>query len=220
MVLILALVLVGIGAWLALNRVPEFYQQVLVPSEAGLGDELERRALEVRNEIQRAENWELEITQDQINSWLAVDLPRKFPALLPPEIDAPRAAITQQSLLLGCGYDAGTWKGVLSLECEPYLTTTPNEIAFRIVRARAGKVPLPLPRLLNPIATAALKSGWNLRWDEKQGAPVALVRFSDRHSELGPHRILLESLELGSGKLVLRGRSIPERADEANLPGG
>lgn len=198
----------GWGLWFALHSVPEFYTELLEIHSDELGDELERHSLEARNAIHRGDNWSLEISQDQLNAWLAQDLPRKFPGLLPPDIRDPRVLIAADAIQVGLIHETSSGNLVVSIELQPMLTEEPNEVAIRVLRVRAGRIPLPLPSLLDPIADTAARSGYFLRWTDTRGTPVALLRFPEQHADMGAHRFHVDSLELAPGKLLLRGRTL------------
>ena len=82
-------VLLGAGLYLlkrAAQKEPEFYQQALRAEPAQqevAGDELEQEVLELHNEVRQPGVWEAVFTEEQINGWLAADLPEKFPRGLP-----------------------------------------------------------------------------------------------------------------------------------------
>ena len=87
-------VLVGCLYW-ATQQAPEFYEQALQKppqEEAQAGDELERQVLDLRNELRSEGRFNVEFSHDQINGWLAADLPDKFPQLLPRGVSEPRIA--------------------------------------------------------------------------------------------------------------------------------
>ena len=70
----------------ASQQEPGFYQQALAApaaAQAEDGDRFERTALDLHNQIQHTGRWEACLTQDEINGWLAIDLPAKFPQALP-----------------------------------------------------------------------------------------------------------------------------------------
>src|SRR5687768_11397356 len=81
-VLIIALALTGFSVYRAAQHVPRFYEEALAVDpveQRQAGEELERLALDLHNEVQRAGDWEAVFSEDQINGWLAVDLEEKFP---------------------------------------------------------------------------------------------------------------------------------------------
>lgn len=212
--LITALASIAIGGlallclFQASRRVPDFYQQALaapVAAQADEGDRFERTALDLHNQLQHFGRWEARLTQEQVNGWLAIDLPTKFPHALPDGLSEPRIAIEDGVLRIALRYQRGGVDTVLSIAGEAYLTAQPNEIAVRLDQARAGLVPIPLTRFLDEIAEQAARANVPLRWTEVGGAPVALIRPPLDASD-GPYRrVVLDRLQLDRGQLVLGG---------------
>src|SRR5438128_2646719 len=94
----------------ASRRAPDFYRQALAESSAAQADDgerFERTALYLHNQLQHAGRWEARITQEQINGWLATDLPAKFPHALPSGVSEPRIAIDDGVLRIALRYQRG-----------------------------------------------------------------------------------------------------------------
>jgi hypothetical protein len=194
----------------ASQQVPEFYVQALAapPSrQAAAGEELERQALALNNQVRRPGQWEARFTQDQINGWLAADLPRKFPGSLPRGAADPRVAVSPEEVQLAVKWQQGNVNAVLSAAGEVYLTEEPNEVAVRILSVRAGALPVPLARFLDEIASRAASSGLALRWSEIDGDPVALVKLPLDRAEFKGKRLVLEELRLEEGAIIVAGRT-------------
>lgn len=204
------------GTYRASQHVPEFYERAihLEPvDQAKAGEELERQVLELHNEARQEGHWEATFTDEQINGWLAVDLPAKFPNSLPPEVRDPRVAIDPQQAQIACRYEGPKAQAVVSLAVDIHLTDEPNVIAVRIRQARAGLLPLPIKQGLDRITTAAREAGIPLRWSQKEGDPVALVTLPLTHEQYGKRLLKLKSLELRAGEIYLAGET--ERAPSA-----
>lgn len=209
--LLIALVLLlTVGAWWSSRQIPAFYAHALERDASrpmGEGDELERRLLETRNSARRAGQWRMVLTEDQINGWFTNNLPREFPDAMPDEIDDPRVAITPDRFQAACRYKSGALETVLSLDLKLYLTDEPRVVAAQLQSVRAGVLPIPPTKVLQPLADAARRGSAPLRWVQTGGDPVALWTLPERPADLGGKRLILEHLELGDGQLVLRGRS-------------
>jgi hypothetical protein len=208
------------GAYLATQRAPAFYRRALAAPQDEQqinGQHFERSALALHNQIYEAGRWQTCLTQDEINGWLATDLPEKFPKALPPGISEPRIAIENETVHLAVRYRRSGVDTVLSISGEAYLTAQPNEIAVRLDRARAGLLPVPLARFLNEITARAAKAEVPLRWTEVRGAPVALLRLPLDQDEEGC-RVVLEDIRWRNGQLVVAGRTeeplLPTEKDE------
>src|SRR5689334_16187817 len=89
----------GLSLWClfqAARRPPAFYQQAIAAPPADQteeGERFERTALDLHNQLQHVGRWEARLTQEQVNGWLAIDLPTKFPHALPSGVSDPRIAI-------------------------------------------------------------------------------------------------------------------------------
>jgi hypothetical protein len=204
--------LTAAGMYWASRQVPEFYERKLIVESADRDEtDFERQALALHNQLQRAGRWEVRFTEEQINAWLAEELPEKFPRLLPPAISDPRVALEHDAVRLAARYRRGNVDTVLSFSGDAYLTDQPNEIAIRIRQARAGYLPLPLGKFLEEIRERAQGAEIPLRWAEIEGNPVALVRVpSDYGGEAcaadEPQRLLLEEVSLKAGEFLVAGR--------------
>ncbi len=198
------------GVYRASQQVPEFYVQALAApreTQAAAGQELERQALSLNSQVRRPGRWEARFTQDQINGWLAVDLPEKFPGSLPGGVSEPRVAVSPDQVQLAVKWQQGSTSAVLSAAGEIRLTQQPNEVAIRILSVRAGALPVPLARFLDEIANRASSSGLPLEWTEVEGDPVALIKLPLEREEFRGKQLLVEELRLEEGAIVVAGHT-------------
>ncbi len=195
------------GLFQASQSVPDFYAEALSRSGESAdqaGDALEQQMVTLHNELQSGESWELQMSDQQVNGWLATDLKQKFPQLLPAEIVEPRVVFREDAAHVACRLDTGKMSTVLSLKLQAYLTEQPNEVAIRIAHVRAGLLPVPLTQLLDRISATALASGLSLRWSQVEGDPVALVTLPTDRDDLRSG-VLLEKLAVSPGMLCVAG---------------
>jgi hypothetical protein len=215
-----ALVVAGVAVFLtaayrATQQVPEFYQAALVErpvEQKAAADALEREVLSLNNEVRKPGRWEARFSQDQINGWLAADLPVKFPGALPAGVSQPRVAIEPDHVQMAVKFKQGDVETVLSLTGDAYLTDRPNEVAIHIEHVRAGAFPVPLSRFLDNIAEKAGDAGLPLRWDEQDGDPVAIVTLPLDREEFQGKQLRVEELSINEGEIVVAGRT------EGDLP--
>jgi hypothetical protein len=208
--LIMLAVLGAFSIFRASQQVPEFYAQALTVAphrQAVAGDELERQALELNNQVRRPGEWFARFTTEQINGWLANDLPEKFPHILPEGVSQPRVSLEKGLAQIACHYDQGTFSTVIVLGIEPYLTDEPNTVAVRIRHARAGTLPVPLGTFLDDISARAAEAGVPLRWSQVDGDPIALVTIPERIEELKNRRLVIETVDVEDGEILLSGRT-------------
>lgn len=199
--------LAALGVYSALRRAPADYEAALVRDVAAAArssDEFLQSAAAVASDVRKAGAWDAVFTADQINGWLAVDVPQNFPELLPAEFAAPRVFIHPGDLTIACRY-GGSVDTVLSIACDVYLQA-PNVLAIRIKAARAGLLPLPLGNVLNAITHAAQNLELPLEWRRVGGDPVALVSIVPPHAR-GKERVELERVELREGEVAVVGHT-------------
>jgi hypothetical protein len=210
LMLALTAALVLVGVYHAVRREPPFYRQALAaPHERQLegGEDFERTALALHNQLQHLGRWETCLTSDEINGWLATTLPEKFPELLPQGLGEPRIAIEDDSVRIAVRYREGGVETVLSIAGEIYLTAQDNEIAIRLYQPRAGLVPVPIARLMRIVSERAAQADIPLRWTEVRGAPVALVRLPLNSVGEDHKRVVVDTLDWKSGRLLVAGRA-------------
>jgi hypothetical protein len=211
--------LVG-GAFWASRRAPAFYREALAasPEEAiEHGERFERAALALHNQTQHAGRWETSLSADEINGWLATELPAKFPQLLPAGISEPRVAIDGDLFHIAVRYSRGNVDTVLSLSGEAYLTAQTNEVAIRLESARAGLVPIPLGRVIQEVDSRAEHNNVSLRWTEVKGLPVALIRLP-LDGDDDQNRVVLDRLSTANNQLLLAGRTEMAATTEDKQP--
>jgi hypothetical protein len=198
------------GAWRATQQAPEFYQTALKKEpekQKEKGAALEKQVLELHNEVRNTGRWEASFSDEQINGWLAADLPVKFPSALPKGVSEPRVAIGSDAAQVACKYEGPKLSTVFSMKVEITLTDEPNVVAVRIRKARAGLLPISLQQILDHATQYATKSEIPLRWVQEDGDPVALVTIPSERKEFIHRRIRIETVELRDGAVHLAGRT-------------
>src|SRR5262245_29949191 len=113
------------GLYRAARQMPPFYRDALAVQPAAqksAGQQFERNALTLHNHVHRSGQWMVRFTQDEINGWLAAELPVKFPKALPAGVTEPRVAIERRRMQLALRYSQGQVETILSLAAEVFLT--------------------------------------------------------------------------------------------------
>jgi hypothetical protein len=208
----LALVIGG-GVWLykAISHVPTFYTEALAQDEPQLEQgnrEMLRRTAALSNDLKRSGQWKALFTDRQINGWLAIDVPKNHPNLLPPQIQHPRVRITPDGVLVGARYE-GDVSAVVSLDFDVRLKST-NVLAVQIRKIRVGDVPWRLDRIVDEAVAAARDHGFHVEQTQADGQPVLLVTLPPRIQDTNLD-VQLEKLELRDGEVYLSGRTLPGR---------
>lgn len=211
---VVALAIVAFWLYREATSVPDFYAEALaaprltVPPKVA-ADRVERDVLTVQNDLERARPWRLVLKDEELNAWIASELPKKAPQALPKEIEDPRVIIRDGTVCIACKHQK--IGGVISLVLEPSLTDKPNELAVKVQSFSLGRLPLPQKQYLDEVSKATAKAGLNLRWEERDGAAVAMVVVPDHFENLKDRTIKLESIEVGEGELVIQGTAEKSR---------
>lgn len=191
--------------WKLSQQVPEFYSQALEvdPAEQEeASDQMLERATALASNVQQEGGWEALFTAEQINGWLAVDMVKNHPGLLPRSVSDPRVAIEPEQVTLACRFQQGQIDTVLSLTVDLYLSE-PNVAAVRIRKARAGLLPLPLEKVLERAAETADRLELDVRRRQADGDPVILISIPERIED--GRLVRVERLRLGKGEVYLSG---------------
>ena len=209
---VLILVVAGLigSGYLASQHVDASYQQALeveVKVQHERSDAMLQRAAALSNDLRREGTWKAIFTADQINGWLAVDMIENHPDLLPAEVTDPRVTITPERLTLFFRYADENVTSILSLVTDIYLDS-PNVVAVRFDKARAGVLPMPMRDVIEHVKEAAAEADLHIEWRQTSGDPVALVHLAPRSAD-GRFALKLESLTLGDGELFVAGHTEP-----------
>ncbi len=219
LIFVVAAALIAIVAGTVYNatqQVPEFYYEALnvEPTEADQSGEIfEEQVFAFSNQVKKPRRWSLRLTDRQINGWLASDLEEKFPDVLPSTIDEPRVAVRKRSLLVGCKYKGQSLNSVLAVSLDCFLVEgEPNVVGIQLHNVRAGLLPIPLSQLLHEIDTYAKKAGIPIRWQQRDGDPVALITIPSEGPDIDGE-IRIDALELKDGEILLSGETVKTREE-------
>ena len=103
-------VILGGGAlaiYRATHATPKFYEQALArdpASQKQASEEFLQQATALASDVEQNDRWQIVFTAEQINGWLAVDVPENLPDVIPKEVRDPRVAISPGEATLACRY--------------------------------------------------------------------------------------------------------------------
>jgi hypothetical protein len=200
----------GIWFWLAVRHVPHFYVDALAVDpveQQQASDKMVRRTAALSNDARKEGHWDAVFTADQINGWLAVDREQNHPQLIPNAFHDPRVAIHDGQLIVGCRYESGQMDTVLSLTADVYLQS-PNVLALRIQRARAGAVPLPLKDVTSQLVAACENLGCKVELREVGADPLLLLTLPLPTNSAHDGTIRVETVELREAELHIAGQTV------------
>ena len=199
---------------------PGFYRQLATPVASVSGDRgpaddaadveaLARRAVTKASgwhaSISRPGGWETAVTADEINAWLAIDLPRNHPRWLPQGVSQPRLDFGPRHVRLGTRVGYGPLTAVAWFDCEVVLRDV-NHLAIVLEEARLGAIPIPRPPILRELARRIGRLGMVTDLRMLDGRMVLMVYIPSTH-DAGATSYWLESLSIGDGELLMAGET-------------
>jgi len=214
----LATVLVVSGV--LLKHEPVAYRQLAAPSGTGAGagvpagggedvEALSRRAVTKaaawHASISRPGGWETALTSNEVNAWLAIDLPQNHSHWLPSGVTQPRIAFRPQHAVLGARVGFGPFTTVASLDFEILLRDV-NHLAVALEQAHLGAIPLPRAPILRELSRRISRLGMVTDLRRLDGRLVLMVYIPSTH-DAGATSYWLESLAIGAGELLIAGET-------------
>jgi len=85
---------------------------------------------------------------------------------------------------------------------QPYVPE-PNIVALRIVRGRAGMLPVPLKTVLDGLSKAAADMQLRLKWVQAGNDPVAMLSLPE--DDDADRVVRIETLQLADGEIRVSG---------------
>lgn len=188
------------------SQAPDFYQAKIELDSAQalrMSDQFLQKTTALSSEVQRPGTWFERFTEDEINAWLAVDLPKNHPQALPEGFSDPRVKIDQDRLRFAMRARHGLLSGIVNAEIGVYLTE-PNTLVVVIHKLAMGALPLPLQPVIERLKKLAAEAGWEVREMQKDGAPSFVITIP-AHSDGKGQLFELKMLHLVEGAVELSG---------------
>lgn len=208
-VLVLLVILAGGISWViyTVRQVRPFYTAALAIPEAKLKEgnrEFLNRTTRFSNNVKKPGDWQLLLTDEQINGWFAIDLAGNYPDALPAEFQNPRVKIDPQQISIGIMIERDPFPIAASIDLTLKITG-PRELMLRVNKARAGNLPWPVESIVAQIHGSLRKQDWTVRETTIDNDPVLLL--SPPPPAEGKGDLTFETLELREGEIYLRGRT-------------
>lgn len=200
------LVLLGVFT-LAVRHVPAFYRKALEIEDAVLrtgNDQMLENASALVNAARHPGQWYALLTEEQINGWLAIDLPRNHPELLPSGAANLRARFEPDRAIIAGEYEYPGLSTIVSVKFDLYLAE-PHVVALRVHGARAGAIPVPITPIMDGIAKAAERLNLRIEWRQAHNDPVAFITLPEAHTQTTV--LKLDSLQVRDAAIYLAGRT-------------
>lgn len=209
----------GLGAGLVVVAVLLKHEPSLMAVTAA-GPEAERAAARMvttgsglHAALGRAGDWGAAITDTEANAWLAVDLPRNHPALLPRGLADPRVRFRPQRVEAAIRVGSGILSTVVWCDLGVTLRGV-NQLGITVEGASAGAVPIPGTPVLAELGRRIAACGATTELRRLDGRMV-LVVYIPAMLGGGPHW-RLESLRIDAGEAAVAGSTtLPESAPKA-----
>ena len=195
---------VGTILW-AVVQVPDFYQQALTEQSDPVVRKREakkfvQRTLQLVDGIKHSDTWAEEFEQQQINSWLAEELHRKYADAVPKGVSEPRVNLVEDSIEIGFHYRHKDWNGIVSLRLKPWVPEE-NQLALEIESIKAGLVPIHLDDVIKELSAKLKADSWKLEWSQSNGNDVLIVHFESEKED----EPVLTGVQVDKGVVRVRG---------------
>jgi hypothetical protein len=204
--LVVLLVLAAVVLYRATHGAPQFYEQALaVPRDQSqaASEEFLQQVTTLASDVQTSDHWHTALSEEQINGWLAIDVPTNYPDTLPSELSEPRVKIRDNEATIACRLKTASMDTVVSLTVDVYVSR-PNEVAIRFRRASVGQLAVPLGQILHHIESAAGSLSVPTVWRQQEGDPVVVLMLHESES-VDDGKSVLQAIELREGVLLLAG---------------
>src|SRR5262249_22743317 len=152
--------------------------------------------IELRNEVQNDDRFQMTFTADEINGWLASDLAEKFPESLPENIQEPRVAFEDQTAIVAFRLIDGGRSTVVTIRAEVGLVEGEDLLAVRLRGRHAGAVPVPIGPLLDRAKRETEDRRLPIRWEDDGGDPVVLIPLRLGDQLIKDRQVILDSVHI------------------------
>ena len=199
-----------------LKHEPNFYQQSRVePSKPReiLSQRLVKDFAQMRLDINaRRETWKFNASETQFDSFLAEFFPHMEPSekLRKLGMTDPIIALDEDCIRVAVRFGSGWFSTVISCDLQVWLVPKePNAVAVKVVRARAGAVPISSQTVLHHLADLAHDQNIDINLYRHEGKSVAILKLNGGGDYLNPTWILT-ALKVGKSEqgpimLAIRG---------------
>ena len=193
--------------WIAKDWAPAFYAAQVArdwQTFANQGAALQAKVATLRTAMQDVEQrWSAAITNDELNGWLAVELPQHFPHALPKYVKEPYVALSPCEFHVACRYEDGGTQAVLSMRLTAEVNGKPNQFKIKILSAKIGSVPM-MDQALGVVGAAIRRAKLRYRWLNRGDAPELIVFLPAQWMDQDK-RIRLDTIQINEGELLVAG---------------
>jgi len=202
------------------GQVPAFYARARGVDAGEAAETRSRRTVSKASAwhaaLSRPGDWGAALSDEELNAWLATDLPRNHASWLPRGLSQPRLEFRPRHLAAGVRVGVGPLSTIASLECEIVLRE-PNQLAIAVERARLGAIPIPTAPILGVIERRLRKLGMVTDIRRTDGRMVLAVYIPSTH-DAGGTSYWLESMSFTDGEWLVSGTTRAGGGRRASLP--
>jgi len=159
---------------------------------------LQETVANIKDDIWHRDKLVLEVTEQQINAWLATELGPQSSRALPEGIKQPRIELGKQQQTLYFTIERSRFTVVISIVVQIKLGDDPNTVEIRIVSAHAGSLSIRMKRAFDEIESAMARQGVDFHWKPGTNREVAVVTIpSQVRSKNKQKNLLVSKLSIG-----------------------
>jgi hypothetical protein len=198
----------------ASQHVPDFYRQAMAQdrdAQKPARDRMLESYRKLNNDLHHDGQWQAAFTAEEINGWLALELPENQRKWASQELHDPRVAIDADGVTVAARVERGKFSSVVSLKVDVYLESS-HVIAMRVRKVRAGAIPWSPQQVMDGITKAAQRDDLRLEWRQADGDPVALITIPPLKIEKREVLLSLDSVKLENGRMVVTGTAQRRKA--------
>lgn len=201
-----AVTLLGAAALALARHEPAFYRERRVaPAAEPLARRLVTKVAALQAALGRPGPWDAVLAEDEINAWLALDLPRNHAALLPPGVTEPRVRLEPGRATIAARVGIGPLAGVTAVTADVRLVAD-NRLEITVHDARLGAIPLPAGPFARRLATVLGRLGTVVEPRRLDGRSMLAVTMAPAAAREG-RRPVLGALAIGDAELLVSGRT-------------
>lgn len=187
-----------------IQAVPVIYEKEL-KHPLSTYDEPLQQFLEVVDDIKTnlhlGDDLDCEVTQEQLNGWLATQLKGNSRVSVPSGIESPRVILEGKSQTIYFTIVRPRFHSVISLKLETRLADQPNAIELKIQSVHAGSLPIRLKRVFDEIESAMTRSGVNFKWKAGTERTVAIIHIPTKVRIKRERELLITELDFQTGSI-------------------
>ena len=214
----------GVAMVVVVRHEPVFYSRVVqagaeqaaIGADAEVIEDMRRRAsarfvstlAALARDVARPGGWSTVLGDEEVNAWLAVELPLNHPELVPPGVADLRVRCAPGAILLGCRF-GGPLAAVAWVDVQVRLLEA-NRLAITVQQCRMGLLPLPTGLAASRLAESLARSGLRCEVQRIAGQTQLVVQLPAteiRGDQGGVVSWWLDGLRIEDGEVFLTGTS-------------